>query len=109
MVYSIFSFLYNIFTCRSDQALEDDDSSFYSDVNKTEFESCYVLGDTIGTGTYSIIKIAKKKEDDSMYAVKIVEKYNISHHDEIVLEHEIDIIQSLGHPRLIKIIDFFDD
>jgi len=77
---------------------------------KVNFRSQYKLGDTLGKGAFSTVRIAMKKNDDIIcHAVKIIEKSNLSYNDEVALKSETEILKTLNHPRIIKMIDFFDE
>jgi len=63
----------------------------------------YEITETLGTGNFSVVKIAKK--DNQKYAVKIIQK--ASDNIEIVL-NEVNLLKSVNHPSIIKIRDFFE-
>ncbi|XP_050390377.2 uncharacterized protein LOC126809693 [Patella vulgata] len=69
----------------------------------------YVLGATIGTGSYSKIKICHSKKLNDKVAVKIVHKKRLppEYIDKFV-PREIAILQKLEHPGVMQLIEVFE-
>jgi len=74
-----------------------------------KFQDFYTLGDLLGQGTFSFVKIGFRISDNLKVAVKIVSRVRLHPEDEINLIREIEIMRSLDHPHIVKVIDFFED
>lgn len=63
----------------------------------------------MGQGTFSFVKIGYRTADNLKVAVKIVSRARLHPEDETNLIREIEIMRSLNHPHIVKVIDFFED
>jgi calcium/calmodulin-dependent protein kinase I len=63
----------------------------------------------LGTGAFSVVKEGSNKKTGESYAIKIVTKSKLTHEDEVALKDEIDILQELQHPNIIRLYDVFDE
>ncbi|KAL6441294.1 hypothetical protein ACFW04_003507 [Cataglyphis niger] len=77
-----------------------------SDKKLTVLESHgYILGKTIGAGSYATVKIAKSNRHDCQVAVKIVSKFQAPEdHLTKFLPREIEVVKGLKHPNLIRFL-----
>lgn len=71
-------------------------------------EDYYDLDIILGEGTYSVVKKAKKKGSNELYAVKIIDKENIKKLEKKELKAELEKIAEVNHPNIIKIFEVFD-
>ena len=74
---------------------------------------CFVNGDyakekRLGSGSYSTVYMAKQKEDQKLYAVKVVKKAKLDKADKIGLQQEISILRSLDNPLVMKLYHVYD-
>jgi len=67
------------------------------------------LGEVLGEGGYSIVKLATNKETNQKAAVKIVRRVGISKEDEESLLEEVRILKSINHPNITSVFDFFEE
>lgn len=68
-----------------------------------------VLG-TLGTGSFSIVRLGFDPESKMYYAIKIVPKICIIERGlESKFENEIRIVQQLRHPGVVQLIDLLQD
>lgn len=72
-------------------------------VYNKEYETLELLGE----GAFSKVKKAKKNETEEIYAVKIINKMNLSADDHKGLKQEIKILEEINHPNVIKLYDIF--
>ncbi|KAK6187737.1 hypothetical protein SNE40_005694 [Patella caerulea] len=69
----------------------------------------YVLGATIGTGSYSKIKICHSKKLNGKVAVKIVHKKRLpAEYIDKFVPREIALLQKLEHPGVMQLIEVFE-
>lgn len=67
--------------------------------------SKYRFGKTLGAGTYGTVR-----EADSPFgkvAVKIILKRNVKGNEKMVYD-ELDMLQRLKHPHIVKFVDWFE-
>lgn len=65
------------------------------------FESTYELGDAVGSGTTSVVRLATRREDGQQIAVKCF----VSNDDDEMKQFakdEYDLVRKLRHPSIIK-------
>ncbi|XP_055080168.1 serine/threonine-protein kinase Chk2 [Periophthalmus magnuspinnatus] len=74
-----------------------------------ELEQKYVLTRQIGTGVCGEVKLAYEREHLHKYAVKIINKGNFKSEGTATrnAETEIQILQRIDHPCLMKTVDFY--
>jgi len=63
------------------------------------------LGRTLGAGTYGIVREADGPT--GQVAVKIILKKNVKGNEKMVLD-ELDMLQRLRHPHIVKFVDWFE-
>lgn len=65
----------------------------------------YILGKTIGAGSYATVKVARSNRHDCHVAVKIVSKFQAPEdHLTKFLPREIEVVKGLKHPNLIRFL-----
>ncbi|XP_076761677.1 uncharacterized protein LOC143429783 [Xylocopa sonorina] len=85
----------------------------------------YKLLDTIGKGSYGIVKLAYNEEDDTHYAMKILSKKKLMKKAGIFgrmapgkkgaanplakVYREIALLKKLDHPNVVKLVEVLDD
>lgn len=63
----------------------------------------YVLGKTIGTGAFGVVKIAKNKHSKEYLAIKIFKKSEIiKYKQELHLMNEIRILSRINHCFMVN-------
>ena len=75
--------------------------SLLSDIRKV-----YKFKDVLGGGHFGSVRVAYRKNEEprKYYAVKSISKKNLSVKDLADLVKEVDIISTLNHPNIIKVI-----
>jgi serine/threonine protein kinase len=74
-----------------------------------EFKTVYKMGDELGQGAFSVVRLATNRETGKQFAVKIIKKDGLPHEDEVALHEEVNILKSLNHENIIRLYDFFDE
>ena len=67
--------------------------------------SKYRFGRTLGAGTYGIVREADSPS--GKVAVKIILKKNVKGNERMVYD-ELDMLQRLQHPNIVKFADWFE-
>ena len=73
------------------------------------FKEHYKLGDVLGEGGYSIVKLGTHKYTNKKVAVKIVTRANLTKSDDVALRQEVDILKDLKHKNIVQCFDFFEE
>lgn len=73
------------------------------------FKEHYKLGDVLGEGGYSIVKLGTHKYTSKKVAVKIVTRANLTKSDDIALRQEVEILKDLKHRNIVQCFDFFEE
>lgn len=63
----------------------------------------------LGQGSYSVVRLGKRISDGTRVAVKIVTKRRLRKSDEQSVRSEVSILQSLKHPNIVEVYDFFEE
>ena len=75
-----------------------------------ELLSEYIIKETIGKGTFSIVKLGINKITKEKVAIKILKKNKIIHREDVErIEREISILKKLSHINVIKIHKINED
>ena len=75
-----------------------------------ELLSEYIIKETIGKGTFSIVKLGINKITKEKVAIKILRKNKIIHKEDVErIEREISILKKLSHINVIKIYKINED
>ena len=74
-----------------------------------QFDSIYELGDELGTGAMSVVRVATRRSDGMRLAAKCIAKEPLNLEDEEALMQEVNILQQLDHPNIVKLHGFFDE
>ncbi|KDO24386.1 CAMK/CAMK1 protein kinase [Saprolegnia parasitica CBS 223.65] len=75
---------------------------------KDECIKFYKFGKTLGTGSFATVKSAVCKADNSHWAVKCIEKASLAPDDEEALRVEVEVLQMVEHPNIVKLKEVFD-
>lgn len=69
---------------------------------------CFIIGEEIGRGGFSVVKKGVNKETKENVAIKIIEK-KAGEEELMLLHREIDIMRKLQHKHIIALYDVFED
>ena len=77
-------------------------------VLSSHFKSQYKVMEILGKGGYSVVHTCVKQTDQSVHAVKVIDKQKLSKNALKSLKEEIATMRKLHHPRLISLREVFD-
>jgi len=77
--------------------------------NYRNIKETYKIEGTIGKGSFATVKKAKNRETQVRYAVKVLSKKKMSDEDKIAMQTEIEILKTVDHPNVVKLVDVFED
>ncbi|KAE8897273.1 hypothetical protein PF005_g6486 [Phytophthora fragariae] len=75
--------------------------------NPNSFEEQYSLGKVIGSGTFSVVRIAIHKPTGQRYAIKCIKRDGLVAEDIEALTTEVAILKQMNHPNIMILHDFF--
>lgn len=78
-------------------------------INLNPIKDVYNLGQAIGSGQYAQVKKAVKQDDNQEYAIKIIDKSKMTPEDVQSLCQEIEILDQIDHPNVVKLLELFDE
>ena len=78
-------------------------------INLSPIKEVYNLGQPIGSGQYAQVKKAVKIEDSKEFAIKIIDKSKMTPEDVQALCQEIEILDQIDHPNVVKLLELFDE
>jgi calcium-dependent protein kinase len=76
---------------------------------KNKYINDFELVGELGKGSFGIVYKIKHKTTNEFYAMKIVNKKDRTKEDNGKLLKEIEILTSLDHTNIVKLIDYFED
>ena len=77
--------------------------------NPAPFTRDYKIEKFLGDGSHATVMQASSKQDNSKWAVKIMEKRLLMPELREAYFHEINIMRRLEHPNIISVHEFFLD
>ena len=75
----------------------------------SKFSDKYSLSHDLGSGAYSVVKLAREIQGGKEYAVKLINSAKLSPDDLSSLTTEISILKLLDHPHIIKLYEVYDE
>eukprot|EP00161_Ancyromonas_sigmoides_P013887 TRINITY_DN358_c0_g1_i1.p2 TRINITY_DN358_c0_g1~~TRINITY_DN358_c0_g1_i1.p2 ORF type:complete len:327 (+),score=164.53 TRINITY_DN358_c0_g1_i1:87-1067(+) len=77
-------------------------------VKQDAIETVFDIGKELGTGHFSVVKLATHKEQGKEFALKIIDKRKLGNQKERVLA-ECDILHSCDHVNIVKLHDIYEN
>lgn len=78
-------------------------------LSSKKFHKTYMLARELGSGAFSVVKLGINKTTGESVAVKIVPKKKLSEEDLQSLSMEIQILDSLDHPHIVRLLEVFEE
>jgi serine/threonine protein kinase len=69
----------------------------------------YNITKDLGSGAFSVVKLAEDKNSKEMVAIKCVDRKKLSPEDLTMLRREVQILSSLDHPNIIKFKEYTEN
>jgi len=79
------------------------------DLPQSKIKDTYKILETIGKGSFSSVKKAKKRATGELFAVKVLSKKKMSEEDRIHLKTEVEILKLLDHPNIVRLIEVYEE
>ena len=96
-----------------DDEIEEKESQSQKNINKDEKENLigdYVVKKTLGTGTFSIVKLGIHRITHKKVAIKILDKNKIESNDDLErIIREMQILIEMDHPNVIKVFKIYEE
>ena len=73
-----------------------------------KIKDIYSIGSKIGTGRRAVVRKCKRKTDEKVFALKVIDKTKFDEEDLYLLDSEVNILRQLSHPNIVKFIDVFE-
>lgn len=67
------------------------------------------MGDKLGEGAFSVVKLATHKQTGEKVAIKCIDRRGLAKDDEDALRQEVSIMKTLNHENIVKFFDFFEE
>lgn len=84
------------------------DSVFDINLSYPNLPKYYRLLEVIGEGAFSTVYKAKNLINGNNYAIKIINKYNLNEKQLNNISNEINIMRTLKHQNVLKLIEYFN-
>ena len=76
---------------------------------KQNIKDVYKIKSTIGKGSFATVKMARHRETNNEVAVKVFSKKRMTDTDLEDLQNEKEVLMSVDHPNIVKLIEVFED
>ena len=74
-----------------------------------KFDDVYTLEKKLGEGGFAVVKLAKRKTDGELFAVKISKPSRTTELDLAALKEEYSIVKSLSHRNIVEAYELYED
>ena len=78
-------------------------------INNTNFEDTYEIGEEIGEGHFAVVKKCLNKKNNKEYAVKIINKQKLQKKDLGFIMKEKNYMKIVKHPNIVSLIEDFEN
>mmetsp|Transcript_22074 Transcript_22074/g.22262 ORF Transcript_22074/g.22262 Transcript_22074/m.22262 type:complete len:370 (-) Transcript_22074:389-1498(-) len=76
---------------------------------RAAFESNYRMGETLGKGGFSVVRVGVEQSTGRKVAVKCTNRSDIQPEDEEAIRQEAEILIVLNHPNIVKCYNIYED
>lgn len=71
-------------------------------------KNSYCFQETLGTGSFAVVKKAVRKKDGMVFAVKIIQKKKLSQEELETVDDEIEIMNKIKHKNIVGLYEFYE-
>lgn len=81
-----------------------------SKANINNLKATYNIDKVLGAGSFGKVYLAENKKDPSIQiAIKVIKKTGLDEDDLNSLRREVQILQEVDHPNIVKYFETYDD
>jgi len=80
----------------------------YEKIKPVQIRSSYSIGAKLGTGGFAVVRKCKRRSDNKVFALKVINKKNLEKDDLVILESEVNIMRIVHHKNIVHLYDVFD-
>uniref|UniRef100_A0A8C6PPT5 Doublecortin-like kinase 3 n=1 Tax=Nothobranchius furzeri TaxID=105023 RepID=A0A8C6PPT5_NOTFU len=80
-----------------------DEEKSLINLTPSDVERCYEIGRVIGDGNFAEVRECRRRHDDQILAVKIVERSKLTGREHM-MQNELSLLGSLCHPRVVQLL-----
>lgn len=62
----------------------------------------------LGKGKFSTVYLCKREDSDEAFAMKVIDKKQLTYKEKEFLREEIQIVKSISHPNVVEMKDVFE-
>ena len=97
--------------CMSEKKIERTNKFVQSKATVDKLKSQYDINmKVLGSGSYGKVFLAQNKEDATIkIAIKVMNKRDMTEDDLLSLRREVQIMQQVDHPNIVKYYETYDD
>lgn len=77
-------------------------------IKDVKIESVYQFKKDLGSGAFSVVKLAENRKTGEQFAVKVVDKVAVGREKKEMLEREIDILSRIQHPGIVSVLEIYE-
>jgi len=82
---------------------------FVAKTPQKAFKDAFTLGQELGKGNYSTVRLGVNNSSKEECAIKCIVKKKLTPEDETALRVEVAVLSEVNHPSIIKMYGFFDE
>lgn len=72
-----------------------------------QIEKLYTLGETLGSGTFSVVRVGINKKTSEKVAIKVIDKKTLGDKTDMI-QSEVEILKKITHPNIVLLKDIFE-
>mmetsp|Transcript_17209 Transcript_17209/g.25496 ORF Transcript_17209/g.25496 Transcript_17209/m.25496 type:complete len:646 (+) Transcript_17209:101-2038(+) len=74
-----------------------------------QFNDVYRIGEVLGKGAFSTVRLATRHSDGKKFAIKVVSRRKLPAIDEAALRLEAKVLVALDHPNIVRLFGWFEE
>jgi len=90
-----------------ESSVEDIPDTSIQPITSVTIESVYTMEKDLGSGAFSIVRLATHKQTHEKRAVKVIDKKAVKEKKEM-LDREVDILKRIQHPNIIAVKEIYE-